>query len=86
MATERTLAELRNQVAALSKDCYYLISLLNTTENIDWDNWPEGQAIREHLEKSRSLLDRTRPQLHARDVTQSMYQQILRSMLDDSDF
>ena len=47
---------LRNQVAALSKDCHYLISLLNTTDNIDWDGWPEGKAIMKDLERSLALL------------------------------
>ena len=47
---------LRNQVAALSKDCHYLISLLNTTDNIDWEGWPEGKAIMEDLKRSLALL------------------------------
>ena len=49
---------LKNQVVALTRDCYYLISLLNSTENIDWEGWPEGAEILKHLEQSESLLSR----------------------------
>lgn len=48
---------LKNQVVALTQDCHYLLSLLNSTDEIDWDNWPAGKKIKEDLEWSQELLE-----------------------------
>lgn len=49
---------LRNQVVALTMDCHYLISLLNSNDEIDWENWPEGKKIKDDIEWSQELLER----------------------------
>lgn len=54
---ERYTHSLESQIADLTKDCYYLISLLNQTEEIDWENWPQGQKIKEHLNRSKVIFD-----------------------------
>ena len=46
---------LEQQVADLTRDCYYLLSLINDFEEIDWDSWQEGQKIRNHLERSKDF-------------------------------
>ncbi len=43
---------IKNQVLDLTRDCYYLLSLLNKTDEIDWDNWEEGRKIKSHLKNS----------------------------------
>ena len=48
---------LRNQVVALTRDCHYLISLLNSTDEIDWESWSEGKKIKADLEWSQELLE-----------------------------
>lgn len=52
---ELHIKALEDQVINLTRDCHYLISLLNQSEEIDWDNWPQGQKIKEHLEHSKDF-------------------------------
>lgn len=48
---------LEHQVQDLTRDCYYLLSLLNCSGEIDWKNWPQGQKIKEHLERSKDFFE-----------------------------
>lgn len=48
---------LEEQVINLTQDCHYLISLLNQVDEIDWDSWPQGQKIKEHLDRSKDFFD-----------------------------
>lgn len=53
--TDLYIKSLEQQVIDLTQDCHYLLSLLNTEDNIDWDNWPQGKKIKEHLEHSKDF-------------------------------
>ena len=54
---ELQIRELKDQIINLTRDCHYLMSLLNTEDNIDWNNWPQGQKIKEDLEHSKDFFD-----------------------------
>ena len=54
---ELQIRALKDQIINLTRDCHYLMSLLNTESNIDWDNWPQGQKIKEDLERSKDFFD-----------------------------
>lgn len=54
---ELQIRALKDQIINLTRDCHYLMSLLNTEGNIDWDNWPQGQKIKEDLERSKDFFD-----------------------------
>ncbi len=54
---ELHIKALEDQVANLTRDCHYLLSLLNTTDNIDWENWEQGKQIREDLERSKDFFE-----------------------------
>jgi hypothetical protein len=54
---ELHIRALEDQVVNLTRDCHYLMSLLNTDGNIDWDSWPQGQKIKEDLERSKDFFD-----------------------------
>lgn len=48
---------LEEQVVNLTRDCHYLISLLNQSDEIDWENWSQGKKIKEDLEHSKDFFD-----------------------------
>lgn len=84
---------LRNQVVALTMDCHYLISLLNSNDEIDWENWPEGKKIKDDVERSQELLERlkdleTNPaQRKRKSVVRPIHRQMpLSGPLDDPFF
>ena len=52
---ELHIKALKDQIANLTSDCHYLISLLNQTDEIDWDNWPQGRKIKHDLERSKEF-------------------------------
>lgn len=52
---ELHIKALEEQVVNLTRDCHYLMSLLNQTDEIDWDNWPQGRKIKEDLEHSKDF-------------------------------
>jgi len=52
---ELHLRALEEQVVNLTRDCHYLMSLLNTEGDIDWDNWEQGRRIKEDLERSKDF-------------------------------
>ena len=52
---ELRIKALEEQVVNLTRDCHYLMSLLNQTDEIDWDNWPQGRKIKEDLEHSKDF-------------------------------
>ena len=54
---ELHIKALEEQVANLTRDCHYLISLLNQSDEIDWENWPQGKNIKEDLERSKDFFD-----------------------------
>ena len=54
---ELQIRALKDQIINLTRDCHYLMSLLNTEGNVDWDNWPQGQKIKEDLERSKDFFD-----------------------------
>lgn len=54
---ELHIRALEDQVLNLTRDCYYLMSLLNAEDNIDWDSWEQGRKIKEDLERSKDFFD-----------------------------
>lgn len=54
---ELHIRALEDQVLNLTRDCHYLMSLLNTEDNIDWDSWEQGRKIKEDLERSKDFFD-----------------------------
>jgi len=54
---ELHIRALEDQVVNLTRDCHYLMSLLNSTDEIDWDNWDQGRKIKEDLERSKEFFD-----------------------------
>jgi len=54
---ELHIRALEDQVLNLTRDCHYLMSLLNSTDNIDWDSWEQGRRIKEDLERSKDFFD-----------------------------
>ena len=54
---ELHIRALEDQVMNLTRDCHYLMSLLNTEDNIDWDSWEQGRRIKEDLERSKDFFD-----------------------------
>ena len=52
---ELHIRALEDQVLNLTRDCHYLMSLLNSTDNIDWDSWEQGRRIKEDLERSKDF-------------------------------
>lgn len=52
---ELHIRALEDQVLNLTRDCHYLMSLLNTEDNIDWDSWEQGRRIKEDLERSKDF-------------------------------
>ena len=52
---ELHIRALEDQVLNLTRDCHYLMSLLNSTDDIDWDNWEQGRRIKEDLERSKDF-------------------------------
>ena len=54
---ELHIRALEDQVMNLTRDCYYLMSLLNTEDNIDWDSWDQGRKIKEDLERSKDFFE-----------------------------
>lgn len=54
---ELHIKALEQQVVNLTRDCHYLMSLLNSTDNIDWDSWEQGRKIKEDLEHSKDFFD-----------------------------
>lgn len=66
---ELHIKALEQQVVDLTRDCYYLMSLLNSTDEIDWDSWEQGRKIKEDLERSKDFFDA----IQRRQNTQSDY-------------
>lgn len=54
---ELHIKALEEQIVNLTRDCHYLISLLNSTDEIDWDSWEQGRKIKEDLERSKDFFD-----------------------------
>ena len=54
---ELHIRALEDQVLNLTRDCYYLMSLLNSTDEIDWDSWEQGRKIKEDLERSKDFFN-----------------------------
>ena len=68
---ELHIRALEDQVLNLTRDCHYLMSLLNSTDNIDWDSWEQGRKIKEDLEHSKDFFDA----IQRRQNTQNDYVQ-----------
>ena len=49
---EKRIANLEQQVVELTKDCYYLMSLISTDGGVNTQDWPEGRKIVEDLDRS----------------------------------
>ena len=54
---ELHIRALEDQVLNLTRDCHYLMSLLNSTDEIDWDSWEQGRRIKADLEHSKDFFE-----------------------------
>lgn len=70
---ELHIKALEEQVQDLTRDCYYLLSLLNQAEKIDWNSWPQGQKIKEHLERSKDFFETVEQRKISRQHADRLY-------------
>lgn len=70
---ELHIRALEDQVLNLTRDCYYLLSLLNQAEEIDWNSWPQGQKIKEHLERSKDFFETVEQRKINRQQSDKLY-------------
>ncbi len=61
---ERRIISMEKQIIDLTKDCYYLLSLICRNDGIEVKDWPEGQKIVEDLEHSKLFFQQAKKNNH----------------------